>query len=147
LILMAYSCKDYYGSIERHRAGRERSLGLFLKDYSCPDSKARYHSGSLPELPFREGSFSLVLCSHFLFLYEEQFDYAFHLAALKELLRICKKGGEARIYPLLNFRTELYGRLPELMRALEEEGAAVTLLDTKLPFIPNSKQFLQIAKR
>jgi SAM-dependent methyltransferase len=138
---------DYYGSIERHRAGRERSLGLFLEDYSRPDSKARYHTGSLPGLPFEEGTFSLVLCSHFLFLYEEQFDYAFHLAALKELLRICKKGGEVRIYPLLNFRTEPYGRLYELLRALEEEGAAVQLLKSKLPFIPNSEQFLQITKR
>jgi hypothetical protein len=138
---------DYYGSIERHRAGRERSLGLFLEDYSRPDSKARYHTGSLPELPFTEGSFSLVLCSHFLFLYEEQFDFAFHLAALKELLRICTKGGEVRIYPLVNFRTELYRGLPELLRTLEELGAAVQLLDTKLPFIPKSEQFLQIIKR
>jgi SAM-dependent methyltransferase len=138
---------DYYVSIERHQAGRERSLGLFLENYSSTDSRARYHTGSLPELPFKEGTFSLVLCSHFLFLYEEQFDYAFHLAALKELLRICKKGGEARIYPLLNFRTEPYGRLDELLRALEEEGADVQLLDSKLPFLPNSKQFLQIIKR
>jgi SAM-dependent methyltransferase len=138
---------DFYGTIERHQAGRERSLNLFLEDFTRADSAARYHTGSLPELPFKEESFSLVLCSHFLFLYEEQFDYAFHLAALRELLRVCKKGGEVRIYPLLNFRTEPYGRLDDLLRVLEERGAAVQLLESQLPFIPNSKQFLQITKR
>jgi hypothetical protein len=137
---------DYYGSIDRHQAGRERSLSLFLEDYAQADAASRYHAGVLPELPFQEGTFSMVLCSHFLFLYEEQFDYTFHLAALRELLRVCEAGGEVRIYPLLNFRSQPYSGMDQLVYALKEEGVDVRFSSSNLPFLPNSSDFLQLAK-
>ncbi|MBP1989279.1 class I SAM-dependent methyltransferase [Paenibacillus eucommiae] len=137
---------EYYGDIAQHQAGREKSLKLFLDDYAREDAALRYHRGRLPELPFEEGMFALVLCSHFLFLYEEQFDFAFHLEAVGELLRICKSGGEVLIYPLLNFRTEQYSRLDELLETLQQDGNLVELVTTELPFLPNSKYFMKIRK-
>lgn len=101
----------------------------------------------LPVLPFEQDSFDLVLCSHFLFLYEEQFDYAFHLKAVRELLRVAKPGGEVKIYPLLSFRTEEYGRLPDLINELTNEGHLVEKREASLPFLPNSHQYLSIIKR
>jgi 16S rRNA G966 N2-methylase RsmD len=137
---------DYYGNLERHQSNREQSLALFLEDYASEGSASRYHGSMLPELPFIEGTYCVVLCSHFLFLYEEQFDFVFHLAALKELLRVCEAGGEVRVYPLLNLRTERYSSMEKLVRALEEEGNQVEFLESKLPFLSNSDRLLRIRK-
>ncbi|SDN17051.1 Methyltransferase domain-containing protein [Paenibacillus sp. yr247] len=137
---------SYYGSIEKHRKGRVESLRRFVKDYSSYDAASRYHVSFLPSLPFEDASFDLVLCSHFLFLYEEQFDFAFHQAAVHELVRVCKPGGEVRIYPLLNFGTVEYSRLSELISGLAMEGFSAQKRVARLPFLPNSHEFLCIIK-
>lgn len=58
--------------------------------------------GELPKLDFEESLFDLALCSHFLFFYSEQLNYEFHLASVKELLRIAV---EVLIFPLLDVKT------------------------------------------
>ncbi|NOV00827.1 class I SAM-dependent methyltransferase [Paenibacillus planticolens] len=136
----------FYGSLSNHTAGRVKSLDRFLEDFSSDDGASRYHAASLPSLPFEQESFDLVLCSHFLFLYEEQFDYAFHLEAVRELIRVVKSGGEVRIYPLLSFRTAEYSRLSEIMDELANEGHLVEKREASLPFLPNSHQYLSIIK-
>lgn len=136
----------FYGSPENHKAGRVQALQRFLEDFSCEETASRYHVASLPSLPFEGERFDLVICSHFLFLYEEQFDYTFHLAAIRELLRVCKPGGEVRIYPLMSFRTEEYSRLDDLIAVFEIEGYQVQKREARLPFLPNSHQFLSIKK-
>lgn len=137
---------SYYGDIERHKAGRMQSLSLFLQDYAEPSGRERYKADRLPELSFPDDTFSLVLCSHFLFLYQEQFDDAFHRAALAELLRVCRPEGEVRVYPLLSLRWEPYPGLSELIAYLESLGGSCTLKPSKLPFIPGSTQMLCIRK-
>lgn len=138
---------SYYGDIERHKAGRIRSMKRFLQDYSEPSARGRYVPDLLPALSFADDAFSLVLCSHFLFLYREQFDDAFHRAALTELLRVCRKGGEVRVYPLLSLRWEPYPKLAELMAELESLGGACTLQKSGLPFIPGSSDMLVVRKK
>ncbi|WP_261301905.1 methyltransferase domain-containing protein [Paenibacillus andongensis] len=137
----------YYGSVDNHKTGRVKSLKQFVNDFSSKEAAVRYHAACLPSLPFAEASFDLVLCSHFLFLYEEQFDYAFHQAAVRELLRVCKPGGEVRIYPLLNFRTVEYSRLSELINEFTNEGYLIEKRDACLPFLPNSHEYLCIIKQ
>jgi SAM-dependent methyltransferase len=137
---------SYYGTLERHQAGRAASLNKFVSDYSRPDAFLRYSAGLLPDLPYDNESFSLVLCSHFLFLYHEQFDYSFHLNALKELLRICKPGGEIRLYPVVTLRWEEYPHLNELMDDLRSIGAQPSLETSCLPFIPGSDKLLNVRK-
>ncbi len=58
----------------------------------------------MPSLPFDNGQFDLALVSHLLFLYSEQLDFGFHLAAIEELLRVAK---EVRIFPLLTLERKL----------------------------------------
>jgi ubiquinone/menaquinone biosynthesis C-methylase UbiE len=137
---------EFYGSVEKHRAGRVESLRRFANDYAGHEAPARYHASMLPNLPFADGKFDLVLCSHFLFLYEAQFDYAFHLEAALELLRVCKPGGEVRIYPLLNFQTVAYTRLQDLLDELTLMGYLAERRRSNLPFLPNSEHFLCIVK-
>jgi hypothetical protein len=54
-------------------------------------------AAQLPDLPFRDGAFSVALCSHLLFCYP-QLGRELHLRAVAELLRV---SGEVRIFPLL----------------------------------------------
>jgi SAM-dependent methyltransferase len=137
---------DYYGNLEQHKAGRERSLQLFLQDYARSGAEGTYYSAMLPNLPFADNSFDMALCSHFLFLYAEQFDYSFHLESLRELVRVCKPGGEIRIYPILNFQSQEYPYMKELTEAIEAWGAKIGFAQSRLPFLPQSTHFLQVLK-
>jgi len=139
---------SYYGSIEAHRANRERSLERFAADYraEAEAGSGAYVAAGLPKLPFEDDTFALTLCSHFLFLYEAQFSCEFHRDALKELYRVTRPGGEVRVYPLYTLRHERYPGLDGLMRELEDAGADVRLLPSRLPFISGSTQLLRVGK-
>ncbi|WP_256449067.1 methyltransferase domain-containing protein, partial [Lysinibacillus sp. GbtcB16] len=73
-------------------------MDRFLEDFASSEGASRYHAAGLPVLPLERGSYDFVLCSHFLFLYEAQFNFDFHLEAVRELLRVCKPDGQVRIY-------------------------------------------------
>jgi SAM-dependent methyltransferase len=73
-----------------------------------------YLAASLPDLPFADASFDLVLSGSLLFAYapisdgglmqEPGLDLAWHRQALAELLRVC--GTELRLYPAHTFQGE-----------------------------------------
>jgi hypothetical protein len=148
----------------RERTGAEEALALRAgdKDLSQPPAPpsaehgvsdriptsqpAVYIPGMLPNLPLPDNAFDLTLCSHFLFLYEEQFDYDFHVAAVRELLRVTKVGGEVRLYPLVTFRTQPYSRLDDLRRDIAACGAESALEPSRLPFLPGSDHLLVCRK-
>lgn len=137
---------SYYGSAAQHEALRRQSLDLFLADYGRLYGTKAYVSAALPQLPFGDESFDRVLCSHFLFLYGEQFGEDFHREAVLELVRVVGRGGEVRIYPLLDLKWEPYAGLGELMTFLESRGLATALEASSLSFIPGSHQLLVIRK-
>ncbi|TYP71138.1 class I SAM-dependent methyltransferase [Paenibacillus methanolicus] len=134
----------YYGDIGRHRAGRVASLQKFAEHLASEEGRSRYVAGALPELPFENDRFSLVLCSHFLFLYADQFGPDFHERAVSEMMRVCAPGGTVKIYPLLSLKWEPYPHLPHIMKAASRLGGTPELYRSKLPFIPGSEQGLQI---
>lgn len=147
----------FYGSLSLHRAIREQSMERFAADYRAdfaeasraggqPGIRRAYVPALLPALPFADASFSLVLCSHFLFLYEEQFSPGFHRDAVLEMYRLLKPGGELRIYPLQTLRFTASSVLEDAWRALHTAGAAVERLPTGLPFIPGSTHLLRAVK-
>lgn len=138
---------SYYGSIDRHREGRVASLSKFASHVHSQDGAFCYKEGSLPMLPFEDHTFAVVLCSHFLFLYAEQFGYSFHEKSVRELMRVCQPGGTVRIYPLLSLHWKPYDRLEELLEMIRKEGGNPTLKNAGLPFIPGSNQFLDIVIR
>lgn len=88
---------DWYGSPERRDRMRIAAAERFLSDRAArPD---RYRAASLPELPFADDSFDLVLCSHLLFTWDGPLDQDWHAAAITELIRVSR--GEVRLYPLV----------------------------------------------
>ncbi|MEB3185045.1 MAG: methyltransferase domain-containing protein [Cyanobacteriota bacterium] len=81
------------------------ALEAFVRDrHAHPD---RYVAASLPELPFADQSFDLVVCGHLLFSYaprsagglmpEPGLDLAWHRLALAELQRVSRRS--VRLYP------------------------------------------------
>jgi len=145
--LKEYFDWSYYGSIERHQANRMRSLEMFIEDYRYDSRSGRYIAAVLPELPFADNHFRYVLCSHFLFLYGDQFGADFHLLAMRELLRVCMSGGHILIYPIKTLRWADYDGLPGLVEQLRLEGARVAFIPSRLPFIPGSTEVMSIGKR
>ncbi|WP_025026840.1 class I SAM-dependent methyltransferase [Caldalkalibacillus mannanilyticus] len=136
----------YYGSLENHYNNRKDSLAKFIADYQGNSVEPRYKYGTLPNLPFGDETFSLILCSHFLFLYGEQFDYSFHLKAVQELLRICAPGGEIRIYPIVGFDGEDNPQINRLIQELQSEGVRVSLAPTTFRFLKGATRYLHINK-
>jgi len=71
-------------SIEELGRVRMGAMRDFLADYPQGKRAGRYIPGELPKLPFSDDAFDLALCSHFLFLYSEHYDCAFHVQSLRE---------------------------------------------------------------
>ncbi len=109
---------DLEAAIAARRAASER----FLADYESGFVIGRYVGAALPRLPFEDGAFDLVLCAHLLFLHAALLDFDFHLAACRELLRVTRPGGEARLHPLCGGDGRDYPQLDNLLAALAADG-------------------------
>jgi len=121
----------YHRSPEHLRENRIAVLHRFLTDYEYGRSDGRYVVGQLPDLDFADHEFDLALCSHFLFLYSEHLSYEFHLASIREMLRVA---GEVRIFPLLTLTLDKSPYLQALIDQLNSDGltARVVKVDYEL---------------
>jgi SAM-dependent methyltransferase len=87
---------------------RRKSMELFLDDFLSGQAAGRYVAASLPDLPFADRAFDVVLSGNLLFLYSDiasggmlqnsPLDFSFHQRAIAEMMRVCRK--DLRIYPL-----------------------------------------------
>ena len=84
----------WYGEPERRLTMRKTSLAQFLMDLAT--HRAGYVAGQLPQLPFRDASFDLAVCSHLLFTWADQLGRDWHRAAIVELARVAT---EVRVFP------------------------------------------------
>ncbi|GAA1603388.1 MULTISPECIES: class I SAM-dependent methyltransferase [Kribbella] len=117
----------WYGSPERKDQYRIEAADRFLQDVA--EAPERYVAAELPELPFGDRRFELVLCSHLLFTWADKYDRDWHAAALRELIRV--SNAEVRIFPLvLQGDGEPIAWLPELLESLE----GVTCEIRKVPY-------------
>ncbi|WP_017754025.1 methyltransferase domain-containing protein [Calidifontibacillus oryziterrae] len=135
-----------YKSLKHHDEIRNRSLNQFIDNYRKDKHKEKYIPATLPNLPFDNNTFSLVFCNHFLFLYQEQFDFKFHLDAINEMVRITKKGGLILIYPLVGFKDEIYPHLDKLIDSLNTNDVSAKINETKFRFLPSATHYLKIDK-
>lgn len=111
------------------------ALESFIAAYRS--HRGQFIDASLPNLPFDDDSFDLVLSGHFLFLYasidhgglmsHDQIDLDFHLKAVRELVRV---GREVRIFP--TFATTGPARrqpyVEPVMEAIAADGFQVELV-------------------
>jgi SAM-dependent methyltransferase len=102
--------------VEALLARRQVAQDRFLADFVAGCAAGRYRGDALPRLGFADKSFDRVFCGHFLFLYGEYFSFSFHLAAIREMLRLARR--EVRIYPLQTMRNEAYADLDRILDEL-----------------------------
>ena len=134
------------GSVERMRELREQAYVRFLADY--PQHRGtRYVAGRLPELPFADHGFDLTLLSYLLFVYEDHFDYAFHKAALLEVMRVTSLHGEARFYPIVNYECQPSAHLALMLRDPDLTHLHFEIVPTDFEFLRNSNSFLRVTHR
>ena len=110
---------DHYGTPERQEAVRLAAMKRFLEDYGATERKGRYLAGALPSLPFLDSAFDIALSSHFLLLYSKQRDLPFHLAAVREMLRVARS---VRVFPLLDLDGQPSSHINPLREALARDG-------------------------
>ncbi|BAF71908.1 class I SAM-dependent methyltransferase [Sulfurovum sp. NBC37-1] len=122
---------------------RIEAMMEFLMDYEDGKEEGRYIEAELPNLPFEDGSFDLALSSHFLFLYSDHLDEAFHKAAIDEMLRVAD---EVRIFPLLTLTNERSPYVDRMIRLLEQEGFKAEVVKTDYEFQKGANEMLKITK-
>ena len=97
--------------------------------------------GALPSIPFMDKAHELALCSHFLFLYSEQFDLVFHLKSIQEL---CRVADEVRIFPLLEISGRPSRHLNAVLAWLKRQNYKAELESVKYEFQKGANQMLRI---
>ncbi len=114
----------YYEDAKAMRKHCEKAFQRFIEHY--PNAKKKqYVNAQLPDLPFKDDSYELVLSAHLLFLYEHLFDLRFHWLSLMEMLRV---GKEVRVFPLVNIQGECSSHLDPIMARLLRHGFKVDLV-------------------
>lgn len=134
-----------FASIEEAERDRRTAAEVFLADYEGGFLDNRYVGAALPRLPFADREFDVVLCAHLLFIYERLFDYAFHLAACRELMRV--SGGEVRIHPVCGPDGNPYRDLDRLRRELAESGISSEIVEVDYEFFRGSGTTLVLTRR
>jgi hypothetical protein len=110
---------------------RRAAMRRFLADFDLGKRVGRYVTASLPELPFKDGQFSLALVSHLLFLYSDEFDCEFHIAAFEELLRVAS---EVRVFPLTTLDRRRSPHVAPILDHLARIGFEVELVPVEFEF-------------
>lgn len=133
-----------FPSLAAAEADRRAAAERFLADYAVHFAHGRYVGASLPRLPFFDGAFDLVLCAHLLFTYAKCFDFDWHLAACRELVRV--SAGEVRLHPVCGADGKPYPALPRLRRELREGGIASELVRVDYEFFVGSSSMLVLKR-
>jgi len=122
----------YYRDSDEIIGLRRQALETFVKDFPKGLQEGRYTKAALPRLPFPDKSFTLVLSSHFLFLYGDRLSLDFHIQSLKEMMRV--SSAEVRIYPLQGLDAKPYPRMNEVLERLRSEGIKAEIVPTQFEF-------------
>ena len=130
-----------YASVEELGRARMASMERFLDDFDAGRESGRYLLAELPALPFKDRAFELALCSHFLFLYTEQFSQKFHLDSIVEMCRVAK---EVRIFPLLGLGSIPSRHVFPVVKTLRRIGFRVNTETVEYEFQRGGNQMMRI---
>ncbi len=131
---------DFFRDLDDHLSRRMAAVDAFDRDRrQNPD---QYVQAQLPELPFADNEFDLVVSSHLLFVYPDHFDRSAHVAGALELSRVAS--GEARIFPLVDTTMGRWPHLDELRRDLAAAGHASEVRRVPYEFIRGGDAMLVI---
>jgi ubiquinone/menaquinone biosynthesis C-methylase UbiE len=121
---------------------RKAAMDEFLADFPAGLKEYRYVPGELPSLHFMDHTFELALCSHFLFLYSEQFDLQFHIDSLKELCRVAE---EVRVFPLTELGARPSRHLKDVIDACMQAGLHPRIVTVNYEFQKGANRMLRLS--
>ncbi|HEY9625898.1 MAG TPA: SAM-dependent methyltransferase [Coleofasciculaceae cyanobacterium] len=121
---------------------RLSTMERFLQDYEAGRAEGRYQFQALPNLEKIEGQFDLCVCSHLLFLYSKQLSLDFHLASIRELLRVAP---DVRIFPLIQLDGTPSAYLDQVIEEFIGKGFHVQIQTVDYEFQKGGNQMLKIA--
>ncbi len=135
-----YCWKNY---VDADDLGRSRLAAMerFLLDYEAGKATGRYQPQALPQLDWGDRSFDLALVSHLLFLYADHRSLEFHLASVRELLRVA---AEVRIFPLLKLDGTPSSYVEPVIQDLLSRGATVQVEPVPYEFQRGGNQMLRV---
>jgi hypothetical protein len=139
-----FRSKRTFASIDEAEESRRTAAARFLADYEAQFVHNRYIGAALPQLPFLDRAFDVVLCAHFLFLYAKQFDLAFHIEACRELVRVSRD--EVRIHPVLGLGGKRYAQLKELRATLAADGIVSEIVRVEYEFFAGADEMLVLKR-
>jgi hypothetical protein len=140
--LYTWSC---YRNKEDVISRRKMALERFTHDFQDGRAAGRYVHAELPVLPFPDRHFSLVLSSHFLFLYSDRLDLDFHIKCLKELVRVC--AGSVRVFPLSGLDAKPYALMNDVLTSMESSGTNVEITNTSFEFQTGSSRMMILSRK
>ena len=130
-----------FASVDELAEIRMQAMEEFCQDFETGRRQGRYIDASLPNLPFSDRHFDLVLSAHLLFFYSANRDLAFHLNAIRELLRI---GTEVRIFPIVDVNSNPSLFLSPVMDALEKDGITCSVERVPYHFQKTGNEMLRL---
>jgi hypothetical protein len=133
----------YHRSPDDLKQRRLQVAERFCADFEQGKAERRYTPGELPHLNAEDGQYELGLCSHFLFLYSDQFDTDFHLRSIAELLRVCH---EIRIFPLLTLMLQPSPYLQPVLETFTAGGYRCEIQTVPYELQKGGNQMLKITR-
>ena len=130
-----------FSSVDELAEVRMQAMDEFCQDFERGKQQGRYIDASLPNLPFSHHHFDLVLSAHLLFFYSANRDLAFHLDAVRELLRI---GREVRIFPIVDVNSNPSPFLSPVIDELGADGIACSVERVPYHFQKTGNEMLQL---
>jgi hypothetical protein len=144
---MATHNMSFYKDLAGHRRTRESALRDFLADFD----RERYKYAKFPHLRLAADSFDLCLSGHFLFTYDDRFDYEFHLTSIISMAKIAK---EVRIFPLVDMNNSRAGSdkpfspfVYRLIDELPEFGLRAEIVPVDFEFQRGAGFMMKICKK
>lgn len=132
---------DYFKTPNKLRNHRIYTYQTFMNHYR-KEKHSKYIKSELPKLPFKNSEFSLVLSSHFLFLYDDRLSYEFHKDSIQEMIRISK---EIRIFPLVGFDGMKSSFVDKIIQFCFYNGAKVQILKVPYEFMRGGNEMMKIS--
>lgn len=131
-------------SAEHLERVRANAMNQFLDDYDLGRAQGRYIAAALPNLPFTDASFDSAICSHVLFLYSDHLTGAFHVASIRDMLRVAD---EVRVFPVLELGGSRSAHLTSVVRYFEGTECSVRIVPVQYEFQRGGNEMLVVKRQ
>lgn len=132
---------EFFKDVTELKDQRIKAYKNFIEDFRQNGSE-KYVYAEYPRSDFKNNQFTITLVSHFLFMYDEHFNYDFHKDTIKELMRITSK--EIRIFPIVNLKGKRSSFVSELIKDKDFHHYKIEIEKVDYEFVKGGNEMLII---